>query len=88
MYSLTSLFFGVISYDPQLGSYVLLATLSTNSSLTSTAIKAIVRAMATSARHVQTRHFVDASLALCGSLNGDQTDEFDEKTRRRILSLK
>jgi len=41
--------------------------------------------MAACARHVQTKQFINAVLALCGAQ--DEVHVFDNKTRKKIMKL-
>jgi hypothetical protein len=51
-------------------------------------MKVIVGAMASCANQVQTRHFINAVTSLYAEQAEDPVDEFDRKTRKKIMRLK
>jgi len=69
----------------QLGSYVLLSTLSHKSHLASKATKAIVGAMVESAPRVSTGQFMKAVVAVCEPQ--DQVDDFGDAVVGKVLKL-
>jgi hypothetical protein len=75
-----------LTFLMQLGSYILLSTLSARTRLTPAAVSVMVGAMAGCARHVQTGHFINAVLALIDSQK-DGSIVFDETTKKKILKL-
>ncbi|EAU87657.2 hypothetical protein CC1G_09118 [Coprinopsis cinerea okayama7 len=74
------------SKDAILGSYILLATLSQKCGLAPPALKVIIGALASSARHVSAKQFVSAALAVCQP----QTDleKVSESTVNAMLKLR
>ncbi|KAF7326662.1 U3 small nucleolar RNA-associated protein 10 [Mycena venus] len=75
----------VIVKDAILGSYILLSALAQVCQLTPLALKAIINAMASSARRVATHQFVNAVLSVCEAQ--EQLDTLTDGTGRSVLRL-
>ncbi|KAJ6630100.1 hypothetical protein B0H10DRAFT_1984968 [Mycena sp. CBHHK59/15] len=71
--------------DAILGSYILLSALSQICQLAPPALKAIVNAMASCARRVSTRQFVNAAVSVCEPQ--EQLDTLTDGTGKNILRL-
>jgi len=69
----------------QLGSYVLLSTLSQKCRLSPKATKAIIGAMAESAPRVSTGQFIKAAVAVCEAQ--EEVDELGDGVLKKVLKL-
>jgi U3 small nucleolar RNA-associated protein 10 len=69
----------------QLGSYVLLSTLSQVCTFTAEALRAVLNAMAASARFVSVKQFLRAAVSICAAQQ--QVDVWFEGTLSSLLAL-